>query len=94
MHRLISVAFAAGLVCAACSDKPQTYETGVVISRTQVVQTGRGKIIDVELEYADCPGEQQEIFQGDAAFADCVAKYKVGDKVKASILYSRLPDSH
>lgn len=93
MHRLISLLSVAALV-VACSDKAQTYETNVVIARTQVVQTGRGKIIDVELEYSDCPGEQQEIFQGDAAFADCMAKYKTGDKIPASILYSRLPDGH
>jgi hypothetical protein len=93
MHRVISIAFAAACV-VACSDKPQTFETGVVVARTQVVQTGRGRIIDVELEYADCPGEQQEIFQGDASFADCMAKYKTGEKVQASILYARLPDGH
>jgi hypothetical protein len=94
MHRVTSLAFATGLLCAACSDKPKTFETSVVLARTQVVQTGRGKIIDVELEYSECPGEQQEIFQGDASFAECMAKYKPGEKLAATIVYSRLPDGH
>ena len=81
-------------VLAACSEKPQTYETNVQIARTQVVSEGATKVIDVELEYSDCPGEQQEIFQGDAAFAQCLAKYKPGDKLPATVVWSKLPDGH
>ncbi len=95
MHRVIVVALvtaAVGLV--ACSQKPQTFETHVTIARTQVVVQHGAKIIDVELEYPDCPGEQQEIFQGDAAFAACVAKYKIGEIVPATVTWARLPDGH
>jgi len=96
MHRLTVLAFAAAaaLVVAGCTEKPQHYETKVQITRTQVVPTATTKIIDVELEYPDCPGEQQEIFQGDAAFAACMAKYKLGETVTASITWSKLPDGH
>ncbi len=95
MQRLIVVGLvAAGIGLVACTDKPHTFETTVQIARTQVVKTGGGRVIDVELEYADCPGEQQEIFQGDASFAECLAKYKIGEKVPASIAWSRLPDGH
>jgi hypothetical protein len=95
MHRLIVALGVAGvLALVACSEKEQTYQTSVQIARTQVVKSPAGKVIDVELEYADCPGEQQEIFQGDAAFADCIARYKVGEKVPATVVWSRLPDGH
>lgn len=79
---------------AGCSDQSKHYRTTVQLARTHVVQSPQGKVIDVELEYSDCPGEQQEIFQADAAFADCIARYKPGDKVEAQVVWSRLPDGH
>ncbi|HEY8078779.1 MAG TPA: hypothetical protein VIF62_31825 [Labilithrix sp.] len=91
MHRVIALAVVA---LVGCSEKPQTFETNVQIARTQVVTQHGTKIIDVELEYVDCPGEQQEIFQGDAPFANCIAKYKIGEKVPASVVWSKLPDGH
>jgi hypothetical protein len=94
MHRVIVSLTALAVSIAACSNKPEHYQTTVQIARTQVVPTATTKVIDVELEYSDCPGEQQEIFQGDAAFADCMAKYKPGDKVAANIVFAKLPDGH
>ena len=99
MRRLISFAAALAsvavvLVTTACSQKPQHYDTNVELARVEVVKTGGGRWVDVELEYSDCPGEQREIFQADSAFADCVAKYKPGEKVAASIVWSQEPDGH
>jgi hypothetical protein len=100
MRRLIkwmaaaAVAASGVVVVTGCGQKEQTFQTNVQIARTQVVKSSGGKWIDVELEYPDCPGEQREIFQANAAFADCLAKYKVGDKVPATILYVRLSDGH
>ena len=100
MRRLIS--FVAPLVGSilvvaltpACSQKPQHFDTNVELARVEVVKTGGGRWVDVELEYSDCPGEQREIFQADSAFADCLAKYKPGEKVPASIVWSQEADGH
>ena len=78
----------------ACSQKPQHFDTNVELARVEVVKTGGGRWVDVELEYSDCPGEQREIFQADSAFADCLAKYKPGEKVPASIVWSQEADGH
>jgi ABC-type enterochelin transport system substrate-binding protein len=97
MHVLISRSFAVLCVAAlavACSERSASYTTQVQLTRTEVVKSPDGKTIDVELEYTDCPGEQREIFQADSAFADCIAKYKIGDKVSAEVSWAKLPDGH
>ena len=96
MRRLIttSVVAAALLAITACSSKPKKFETNVELARVEVVKTTAGRWVDVELEYADCPGEQREIFQADAVFADCLAKYKLGEKVRATIMWSQEADGH
>lgn len=94
MHGL-KFGIAAGVaLLAACSEKSESYTTQVQLTGTEVVKGGGAKTIDVKVEYTDCPGEQHEIFQADQAFADCLAKYKVGDKVSAEVTWSKLPDGH
>jgi hypothetical protein len=88
------VSLLASITCAACAEKTQEFQTSVQIARTQVVTTARGKWVDVELEYSDCPGEQREIFQADATFYDCLTKYRVGESVAATVVWSHLPDGH
>ena len=99
MHRLIPRVFAPPLVvllavASGCSHKAQQYETTVQIVRTETVTDQRGTIVDVDLEYADCPGDQREIFQGDAAFGKCLSRYKVGEKVSATVAFLQMPDGH
>lgn len=96
MRRLIcsTSVVASVLLVAACSHKPQRFETSVELARVEVVKTAAGRWVDVELEYADCPGEQREIFQADAAFADCLSKYKPGDKLAATVVWSQEADGH
>ena len=95
MHRLITViATASAIALVACSHKPTRYETNVELARVEVVKTAAGRWIDVELEYSECPGEQREIFQADSAFADCLGKYKAGEKVSATIVWSQEADGH
>ena len=52
------------------------------------------KLLWIDLEYTDCPGDQREIFQGDAEFAKCLARYKVGEKVPATVVFAQMPDGH
>lgn len=98
MRGLIPRAVAFGVVLLAlasgCSHKSKQYETTVQIVRAEVVTDHRGTVIDVDLEYTDCPGDQREIFQGDAEFAKCIARYKVGDKVPATVMFVQMPDGH
>jgi hypothetical protein len=95
--RVLTFAAAAALLsifCAACGQKTEHYSTTLEIARTQTIQSGGGKVIDVELEYSDCPGEQRDVFQEDAQFAECLGKYKLGEKVPAELTWQQLPDGH
>ena len=97
MKRFIFRGFVIGAVLAlatACSNRTQGFDTHVLIARTEQVSAAGGRAIDVELEYSDCPGEQREIFQADAAFADCLAQYKIGTNVEAHIVWQQEPDGH
>jgi hypothetical protein len=82
------------VVASGCSRKAEHYETTVQILRTETVSDRRGTVVDVDLEYTDCPGDQREIFQGDAEFAKCLARYKVGEKLKATVAFAQMPDGH
>lgn len=92
---LAGCALAVGAV--ACSAKSETFQTQVELRRMQVVEVGANgspMTIDIELEYPDCPGEQQEIFQGGGAFAQCLAKHKPGDKLPATIHFESVGYGH
>lgn len=92
--KCIALAGAAVLLLLGCTREAHHYETTVQIVRTEAVKDRSGTVIDIDLEYADCPGDQREVFQGDAAFAQCIARYKVGEKLPASISFQQLPDGH
>jgi hypothetical protein len=77
-----------------CSRESRRYDTTVQIVRTETVKNRGGTVIDVDLEYTDCPGDQREIFQADAAFALCINRYKFGEKVQASVLFTQMRDGH
>ena len=95
MIKACTVFAATALAClAGCSRESHRYETTVQIVRTETVKDRAGTVIDVDLEYADCPGDQREVFQADAAFAQCLARYKNGEKIPASILFQQMPDGH
>ena len=68
--------------------RTQRYESNVEVTRTHPIRTdGTGKplTLDLEISYGECPGTQIEVIRGGAAFAECVSKYKVGDKVRVGI---------
>ena len=96
MRRLstVAVVVAMALAVAACSNKAKRFDTSVELARVEVVKTGAGRWIDVELEYTECPGEQREIFQANSAFADCLAKYKPGEKIPATVVWNQEADGH
>jgi hypothetical protein len=98
MHRMIrsslTLAGVALALLAGCGRESRRFETTVQIVRTETVKDRTGTVIDVELEYADCDGDQHEVFQADAAFATCIGRYKTGEKVTSTIHFQQMPDGH
>ncbi|MBX3189800.1 MAG: hypothetical protein KF819_22435 [Labilithrix sp.] len=77
--------------------RPKHYETNVEITRvTAARKDDKGKVLTIDLEYAfsECPGSQLEVLRGDAEFAACIGKHKVGDKVPVSIDHEWADDGH
>jgi hypothetical protein len=72
----------------SCAKKAHDYDTHVTLKGTEVVswdEENKPRIIEVTVEYPDCPGEQLETLQGNAEFTACALKYKVGDVLPAVI---------
>jgi hypothetical protein len=72
-----------GLAASACS-KPKRYESAVQVVRKEIVEKsadGKAEQVDFEVEWDACPGDQFQVIRGGRAFAECTAKYDVGDEV-------------
>jgi len=44
------------------------------------------KLTDLDLKFADCPGNARQILRAPRDFSDCGTKLKVGDKLKAEVV--------
>jgi hypothetical protein len=75
---------------AACGEKPVKYTTTVEIIQAQRLGGQDPKappgMMDIELKYADCPGDARRVMRGDKTFSQCGAKFKKGDKVPAELV--------
>jgi len=94
--RTVLVAAAVALLATACH-RPKHYDANVQVARISVVskdETGKPITVDFEYSFFECPGTQIEVIRGDAAFAACVAKYKVGDKLNVSLDHQWNPEGH
>jgi hypothetical protein len=88
MRGVTPVALAFVLAASGCEKKAHDYETKVTLKSVEVVArdgAGTPQIIEVNVEYPDCPGEQLETLQGNADFTKCALKFKVGDVLPATI---------
>jgi hypothetical protein len=88
---------AVAIAFVACTSKPRDFDTQVELRRLQIIERdaqGAPLSVDIELEYPDCPGEQQEVFQGGKELAQCLAKYKLGDKLPASVHWESTGEGH
>lgn len=77
--------------------KTKRYESSVEVTRVAPVrkdQNGKALTLDFEFSFVDCPGTQIEVIRGDAAFAECVQKYKVGERVKLAIDHLWVDEGH
>jgi hypothetical protein len=85
-ERGAAVALACVLACGC--HRPKHYDANVEVTRIAPVrkdEMGRALTLDLEVSYFECPGTQIEVLRGDAAFAACVGKYKVGEKLPVGI---------
>jgi hypothetical protein len=79
----VALAAVVALSATACS-KGRRYESAVQIIRREAVEKsadGATEVVDFELEWDACPGDQFQVIRGSKAFAECTAKYEVGDMV-------------
>ena len=77
------------LSASACS-KTHRYESAVQIVRKDLVEkddNGVTQQIDYEVEWDACPGDQFQVIRGSKAFAECTAKYNVGDTVPVYVTH-------
>jgi hypothetical protein len=81
----------AGLaLAAACSPKEERFESVCQLVHREVVTTddkGEPLVVDYELEWDPCPGDQFQVIRGDAKFAQCMAKYDVGELVHVKVAH-------
>ncbi len=78
----------AAVLTLSCETKPKYFDTKVTLKSVEVVARdakNEPQIIEVQVEYPDCPGEQLETLQGNVEFTRCALKYKVGDEIGAQI---------
>jgi|GEM_PF-693199 len=72
------------LALVGCGKHERRFESTCQIVRRNVVETdetGEPEILDVELEWDPCPGEQFQVVRGGKAFAKCMQQYEVGKLV-------------
>jgi len=77
-----------GLALAGCGKKARTYDTKVTLKGVEVIARDANdvpQLIEVNVEYPDCPGEQLETLQGNAEFSKCALKYKAGDVIPTTV---------
>ena len=78
---LVSAAVALSLALVGCGKHEQRFESTCQLVRRDVVETdekGEPEIMDVELEWDPCPGDQFQVVRGGKEFAKCIAQYEVG----------------
>lgn len=71
-----------------CSAKEKKFESVCQVVAKRVVETsddGKPELVDLELEWDPCPGDQFQIVRGSAEFAQCTTKYEVGQYVPVRV---------
>lgn len=72
---------------SSCRRTTQWESVCQVIRRDVVERDEKGvaQVVEFELEWDPCPGDQLQVLRGDAAFATCTEKYAVGDYVPVRV---------
>lgn len=69
---------------AACGKIDTRFESVCQIVRRDAVETNQSgviEVLDVELEWDPCPGDQFQVLRGGRDFASCMARYENGVRV-------------
>lgn len=78
------------LALCACAHPTDEFESVVqVLRRTPVERNDKDEetMVDIELEWDPCPGDQFQVIRGSEAFAKCTQKYKKGDYVPVHVTH-------
>jgi len=92
----VVVLMSAAVLVAACH-RSKHYDATVEVTRSTPVRkddTGKTLTLDLEYSFFECPGTQNEVIRGDVAFAACVGKYKVGEKIPVKIDHEWADEGH
>lgn len=76
------------LLAGGCGKPEHRFESVCQVVRKDVVETtesGEPEIVDVELEWDPCPGDQYQVVRGGKEFASCVQKLAVGSMVPVQV---------
>ncbi|MEI8256490.1 MAG: hypothetical protein WCJ30_12520 [Deltaproteobacteria bacterium] len=79
--------FLVGASVSSCNPT-QRFESVCQLIRREVVETdahGSPQLVDLELEWDACPGDQFQVVRGGAAFARCMARYSIGDALPVTV---------
>jgi hypothetical protein len=73
-----------------CTPKEEKYESVCQLIRREIVtEDDKGPtVVDVELEWDPCPGDQFQVVRGGREFAACIQKYKIGDFVPVQVVHA------
>jgi hypothetical protein len=86
----LGAALSAGMLALSLSSchRTEKFESVCQIVRSEVVEVdeaGKPRLVDYEMEWDPCPGDQAQMVRGGAEFAACMAKYKPGDSVPVRV---------
>lgn len=83
--RVLTAACLAALALAGSGcHREERFESVVQIIRKEVVDVdaeGKTQVLDMEVEWDPCPGDQFQVIRNGKTFAACAEKYGVGDYV-------------
>lgn len=89
MRRAV-LALLSAVALLGCGPKEERFESVCQIVHKEVVEVsdkGEPSVVDFELEWDPCPGDQFQIVRGDADFAKCMEKYSQGDYVSVKVAH-------
>ena len=85
------LALCVGLIVglSAC-EKPAHYTTTVELLKIRRFgqDAKAGGVTEIELKYADCPGDARVVLRAEKSFAACGAKLNRGDKIPAEVMHA------
>lgn len=85
-----AVAAAISAAKAAATPKPDRYESVCQIVARRNVERDEANVptlVDLELEWDPCPGDQFQFVRGGKEFAACTEKYELGELVPVTVVH-------